>query len=261
MQVLKVELEGVTTSFRYPHFLVGRQPSFPMPPPATIYGHIASVLGAYPNPESFRFAYSFTHSGSVDDYEHTWLVKVDRSARGWQYPANISANMNPTLRQIFYAPRLTLYLETTDLETWHQAFLEPRYPVALGRSQDLASYQHVQMITPETKDTGYYDHTLLPWSYRPRVRVGQGILMPRIINPENRRDVTWARFVALENRIFHPKAGEKSAPSEVMTVTPNNEPVLVDPSSPTHRERQRILVWHSLTGLESETLDANVNRV
>jgi CRISPR-associated protein Cas5t len=85
--------------------------------------------------------------------------------------------------------------------------------------------------------------------------------MPRIINPENRRDVTWARFVALENRIFHPKAGEKSAPSEVMTVTPNNEPVLVDPDSPTHRERQRILVWHSLTGLESETLDANVNRV
>lgn len=259
MQVLKVELEGLTTSFRYPHFLVGRQPSFPMPPPATIYGHIASALGAYPNPESFRFAYTFTHGGSVDDYEHTWLIKVDRSARGWQHPANISANMNPTLRQIFYAPKLTLYLETPDLETWQQAFLEPRYPVALGRSQDLASYQKVERISLEQTDTGYYDHTLLPWSYRPRVRVGQGILMPRIVNPENRRDVTWARFVALEHRVFHPKIGEKSLPSEVMTISANSEPVWIDPSSPVHRERQRILVWHSLTGVESETLDGGVS--
>jgi CRISPR-associated protein Cas5t len=259
MQVLKVELEGLTTSFRYPHFLVGRQPSFPMPPPATIYGHIASALGAYPNPESFRFAYTFTHSGTVDDYEHTWLIKVDRSARGWQHPANISANMNPTLRQIFYAPKLTLYLETENLDKWYQAFLEPRYPVALGRSQDLASYQNVEVLKLETSDTGYYDHTLLPWSYRPRVRVGQGILMPRIISAENRRDVTWARFVSLENRIFHPRVGEKSLPSEVMTVTANAEPVLIDPTSPVHRERQRILVWHSLTGLESETLDGSVS--
>ncbi len=259
MRVLKIELEGLTTSFRYPHFLVGRQPSFPMPPPATIYGHIASVLGAYPNPDSFRFAYTFTHSGSVDDYEHTWLIKVDRSARGWQHPANISANMNPTLRQIFYAPKLTLYLETPHLDEWYQAFLEPRYPVALGRSQDLASYQNVQIIQLQTSDTGYYDHTLLPWSYRPRVRVGQGILMPRIISTENRRDVTWARFVSLENRIFHPRAGEKSVPSEVMTVMANAEPVLIDPSSPMHRERQRILVWHSLTGLESEALDRSVS--
>ena len=186
MRVLKIELEGVTTSFRYPHFLVGRQPSFPMPPPATIYGHIASALGAYPDPDSFRFAYSFTHGGSVDDYEHTWLIEADKRkkvSKDYPHAPNILANMNPTLRQMFYAPRLTLYLETTDLEHWHEAFLEPHYPVALGRSQDLAGYKSVQIIKLETSDTGYYDHTLLPWSYRPRVRVGQGILMPRIINP------------------------------------------------------------------------------
>jgi CRISPR-associated protein Cas5t len=264
MQALKIELEGVTTSFRYPHFLVGRQPSFPMPPPATVYGHIASALGAYPDPDSFRFAYSFTHNGSVDDYEHTWLIEVDKRkkiAKEYPHPPNILAGMNPTLRQVFFAPCLTLYLETADLETWHKAFLEPRYPVALGRSQDLASYRSVQQIELEERDTGYYDHTLLPWSYRPRVRVGQGILMPRMVNPEDRRDVTWARFVALENRIFHPKAGEQSKPSEVMTVDASSEAVTVDPSSPVHRERQRILVWHSLRGQESESHDSSVARV
>jgi CRISPR-associated protein Cas5t len=264
VRVLKLELEGVTTSFRYPHFLVGRQPSFPMPPPATIYGHIASALGAYPDPNSFRFAYSFTHNGSVDDYEHTWLIEADKRkkvTKNYPHAPNILASMNPTLRQIFYAPRLTLYLETADLAYWHNAFLEPRYPVALGRSQDLASYRSVQILDLETSGTGYYDHTLLPWSYRPRVRVGQGILMPRIINPHDRREVTWSRFVALEHRVFHPKLGEDKPPSEVMTVTAAQETVQIDPSSPVIRERQRILVWHSLTGLESETLDPSLQRI
>lgn len=255
MRVLKVELEGITTSFRYPHFLVGRQPSLPMPPPATIYGHIASALGHYPDPDSFRFAYAFTHQGSVDDYEHTWLIKPDRSARGWEHPANISANLNPTSRELFFSPRLTLYLQAPHLETWHRAFLEPRYPVLLGRSQDLASYRSVELVDLERRDTGYYDHTLLPWSYRPRVRAGQGILMPRWINPDNRREVRWARFVALEHRLFHPKAGEPDAPSEAVTVSTDNEALWVDPTSPVHRERQRILVWHSLLGEESETLE------
>jgi CRISPR-associated protein Cas5t len=258
MRVIKIELEGITTSFRYPHFLVGRQPSLPMPPPATIYGHIASALGQYPDPHSFRFAYTFTHQGSVDDYEHTWLISVDerkRIAKDYPYPPNIVAGMTPTSRELFFAPRLTLYLQAPDLEIWRKAFLEPRYPVLLGRSQDLASYRSVQLIDLEQRATGYYEYTLLPWSYRPRVRVGQGILMPRWINPDNRREVRWARFVVLEHRLFHPKTGEKVSPNEVVTVSAGEETLWVDPTSPVHRERQRILVWHSLWESESETLE------
>lgn len=257
MRVLKIELEGTTTSFRYPHFLVGRQPSFPMPPPATIYGHIASALGYYPTPQEFRFAYSFTYQGSVDDYEHTWLIKPEHGGRGWEYPFNTTANLNPTLRQTFFAPHLTLYLHTPHLEEWQRAFLQPRYPVVLGRSQDLASYSSVKLIHLEAQTTGYYEHTLLPWSYRPRIRVGQGLLMPRFINPNNRREVTWARFVALQNRIFHPSATEETAakPNEIITISPQPESLWVDPHSPIHRDRQRIVVWHSLQGEESEALD------
>ncbi len=60
MRVLKVVLEGITTSFRYPHFMMGVQPSFPMPPPATIYGHICSALGEWIDPKGLAFAYHFT---------------------------------------------------------------------------------------------------------------------------------------------------------------------------------------------------------
>jgi CRISPR-associated protein Cas5t len=259
MQVLKVELQGVTTSFRYPHFLVGRQPSFTMPPPATIYGHIASALGGYPNPDSFRFAYTFVHKGSVDDFEHTWMIELDKRQKvekDYPHPPNILAEMKPTTRQLFFQPRLTLYLETPDLQQWAQAFREPQYPVLLGRSQDLASYKSVQIISLEQNNTGYYDHTLLPWSYRPRVRVGAGILMPRFINPNNRRDVIWARYVTLEHRIFHPQADEKLPDS--ITVNSLNEELWIDPYSEVIKNRQRVIVWHSLRGQESEQLESSV---
>ena len=259
MRVLKIELEGVTTSFRYPHFLVGRQPSFVMPPPTTIYGHIASALGEYPDPDSFRFAYTFRHNGSVDDYEHTWLIEIDKRqkiAKDWGHPPNIIASMNPTLRQVFFQPRLTLYLETLELEHWLQAFRQPRYPVLLGRSQDLASYRSVNIIELEASESGYYDHTLLPWSYRPRMRTGAGVLMPRYINPEDRQDVTWSRFVTLEHRLFYPRAGERLP--DAITVSSLDESLLVDPLSETVKDRKRIIVWHSLRGEEGERLESSV---
>ena len=255
MDVLKIELEGLTTSFRYPHFLVGRQPSFTMPPPSTIYGHIASALGDYPDPESFRFAYAFTHAGKVDDFEHTYMIAVDRTKkRGWEHPSNISASLNPTLRQMFFRPQLTLYLATPNLEHWQAAFRAPRYPVALGRSQDLASYRSVRGVSLERSNTGYVENTLLPWSYRPYVRLGEGVLMPRLIDPSNRENVTWARYVTLEHRIFRPHEGETLEAS--LTLHKPEAEVWTDPQSPEVRGYRRALVWHSLTGSDNEVLDA-----
>ena len=47
LSVLKVVVEGAVTSFRYPHLTQGFQPTFEMPPPSTIYGHICSAAGNY----------------------------------------------------------------------------------------------------------------------------------------------------------------------------------------------------------------------
>src|SRR5690349_16743254 len=145
MRVLKVELEGMTTSFRYPHFLVGRQPSLPLPPPATIYGHISSALGYWPDPASVQFAYSFRCAGRVDDLESQHIVGAS-SGRFKGYPKNLEGNINPTYRQVLLSPRLSLYLLADNLEHYLQAFRQPRYAVVLGRSQDLATYTRVEMI-------------------------------------------------------------------------------------------------------------------
>lgn len=255
MQALKIELEGVTTSFRYPHLMVGRQPSYPLPPPATIYGHIASALGEYPAASEFRFAYAFTHQGSVDDYEHTWLVQQNDEG----------IKMNPTVRQMLFRPRLTLYLDRPE---WYEHFRNPVYPVLLGRSQDLASYNKVEVVKLEQRSAGYFDNTLLefePW--RPRVGLGQGLLMPRYIQPDDRQRVKWARYVALEHRVFLPFKHELSADAKANSDTseltgplfvrgvPTDYAVWVDPSSPEHKDRQRALEWLSVDPQIGEALE------
>ena len=245
MQALKIELEGVTTSFRYPHILIGRQPSYPLPPPATIYGHIASALGDYPAPDSFKFAYTFTHAGSVDDYEHTWLIeRDDRKPKKGQPERNILAGLSPTVREMLFQPRLTLYLDRPD---WLEAFRSPAFPVLLGRSQDLAAYTRVEVVELEERRAGYFDHCLLPFDpWRPRVGLGQGLLMPRLIDPQDRQDVTWARYVALTHRAFLPVEGETGREPQLIRGVPEGLRVWVDPGTEERRGRQRALEWLSV---------------
>jgi CRISPR-associated protein Cas5t len=125
--------------------------------------------------------------------------------------------------------------------------------VVIGRSQDLAAYRSVEIASLEKREAGYYEYTLLPWSYRPRTPTGASVLMPRYINPDDRREVSWARYVTLEHRIFHPRPAETIAPA--MLIESADEALWVDPSSLSVRDRQRIIVWHSLRGEDGESLD------
>lgn len=107
-------MEGTTCSFRYPHFLVGRQPTYPLPPPATIYGHICSALGEWIDPQSLEFAYSFTHAGRADDLEHIHVATVGsgRPTKEWVHPVNLDVTVSPLPREIFVFPQMTLYLRS-----------------------------------------------------------------------------------------------------------------------------------------------------
>src|SRR6266446_2453545 len=147
MLVLRIEVEAPVCSFRYPHFLVGRQLTFDMPPPATIYGHIASALGDFPDPASFRFAYRFGALGKSDDLENQHIIVPSGSRPfaigGVAFPSSTSATVQPTFRQFLFGCRMTLYIDRVDLE---EAFFNPRFTVVLGRSQDLASYSKVEKV-------------------------------------------------------------------------------------------------------------------
>ena len=246
MEILKVELEGITTSFRYPHFIVGRHPSYRMPPPATIYGHICSTLGEWIDPKLLQFGYCFKYAGQGDDYEHIYKVTVAKGKldKKWGYVKNIELELDPISREILLFPKLTLYIKAPSLsDKLFEAFQRPCYAVILGRSQDLATYKNVNICKLEQASQGYFENTLLPWSFRTRTTAGTSVLMPKFINPEDRRQVTWEKYVILEHRVFFGIGEEKGV--KTMIRYEGDGPIWTDPETPEIKGMKRAVVWHT----------------
>src|SRR5579885_1909015 len=132
MKVLKVTTEAITASFRYPHVQIGRLPTYELPPPATIYGHLAGVLGEWFEPEGLEFAYVFRHEGKAIDLETSQPIergtgKPTLRNRGWDFPVNVACQPNPQRREFLFRPRLTLFLkgQETLLQRFHESFVNP----------------------------------------------------------------------------------------------------------------------------------------
>lgn len=242
MRVLRVELEAPVCSFRYPHFLVGRQVTFDMPPPSTIFGHIASALGEWPDPAAVRFAYYFACLGKGEDLENQHIITP---AAGRPLPSGeprvLDATVQPTRRQFLLDARLTLYVDRLDLRP---AFEVPAFPVVLGRSQDLACYTRVEEVELERSDRGYFEGTILPFEFRARTGRGITVLMPRYIAPPPRRDATFERFIVLREPVYQAPPGveEPSGSQRLLNSTEWPSELWVDPDSP-ERAGMRRAVW------------------
>lgn len=224
MQVLKIGVEGLVTSFRYPHFVQGMHPTYEMPPPATIYGHICSAVGDYIGQDSTRFAYYFRFEAKFTDYEHLHFF-------------GSKPKMNPFNRELLFNPQLTLYLDRIDLAEY---FFSPRYAVALGRSQDLMSYTSVEVIELEQAEETFFEGTLLPLEISAAIGGGAyAVTMPRFID-EHRRP-TWGQYAILRDAVKYP-------PND-LGFEEYIESVWVDPYPDARNTRfpglQRGIIWHS----------------
>lgn len=188
MIVLKVVAEGYVTSFRYHEFMWQKQPTYEMPPPTTIYGHICSAVGGWIDPNGLKFAYHFTYVSKFEDLEHiwTWDDKLKRET------------IKPFRRELLFQPRLVLYLNQPDLE---QAFRSPRYPVVLGRSQDLFSYTTIEKVELEQVESAYFEHTLLPYNANRRTSHGYAITLPRYLDYERSRFPNFGHYFVIKDRI------------------------------------------------------------
>jgi len=225
MHVLKVVAEGTTTSFRYPHFMLGIHPSYEMPPPATIYGHISSALGRWFQPAGVKFAYTFTHAGKATDLEHIILLAPGKGKlKGTKFPKVLEGNVNPFKRELLFRPRLTLYINRPE---WIDAFRSPRYTVVLGRSQDLFTYTQVEIVELEQADRAYFEHTLLPHDMALQIGRGITVTMPRFLDYRRKRTPTWGRYV-IHNR------GRVILPDEtpLQFLNIHYGPYWIDPTTP-----------------------------
>lgn len=247
MRVLKVVAEGITTSFRYPQFMQQIHPSFEMPPPATIYGHIASALGSWFEPEGTMFAYHFTFNGRVNDKEHIFVLSHATGTftyQGEKFPKVLQGAMNPFERDLLFQPHLTLYLNRPE---WEEAFRSPYYPVLLGRSQDLFTYTSIKVIELEQASNAYFEHTLLPYSTTQYTSRGYAIQMPRYLDYNNKRRPTFARYFIVHDRLDSRKDflwfGEKP-----------NEQYWIDPQSSEYNGLHLGLAFLSFIGQKNETI-------
>ncbi|NPV08290.1 MAG: CRISPR-associated protein Cas5 [Anaerolineae bacterium] len=202
MRVLKVVAEGLTTSFRYPLFMLQVHPTFLMPPPATIYGHISSALGEWFDPEGVRFAYHFHHDGTVRDIEHVIVLSASTGKlKGTDYPKVLEGNVNPFERDMFFRPRLTLYVNRPE---WESAFRSPRYAVALGRSQDLFTYTSIEVVELEQAECAYFENTILPHEMAIEVQRGLAVLMPRFLDYAHNRRPHFQQYLVVTDRVRLP---------------------------------------------------------
>lgn len=226
MRVLRIIAEGPVTSFRYPHFVQGVHPTYEMPPPATIYGHVCSAVGELIPPDMTKFAYLFTYTAKFWDYEHLHFPQASKA----------NQRMRPFVRELLFKPRLTLYLSNCDLEPY---FLRPRYPVVLGRSQDLMTYLSVKILELEPAELATFGPTLLPLQYAaPIGGRTYAVTMPRYIDED--RVPHWDQYAVLCEPIVYP--GEGSLRFEDNPIS-----ILVDPNkdaeAPRFPDVKRGVVW------------------
>jgi CRISPR-associated protein Cas5t len=246
MQVLKVVAEGLTTSFRHPHFMQGIQPTFRLPPPATIYGHLCSAIGDVVPPDGLAFAYHFTSLVGFSDIEHTHIVSASGGRlEGTTLPKALEGSIQPFKRSLLFQPRLVLYVNRPE---WVDTFRSPRYAVVLGRSQDLFTYTTVETVELQQAERAYFEHTLLPYAMAARIRRGIVELMPRYLDYARNRQPTFARYLLLEHRVH-------SDSEEFLRFDSDPPPIYwIDPTSPPDRGAHLGLIFHTFTGEEYQSL-------
>ena len=202
---LKIRSSALTASFRYPRVQIGRLPTFDMPPPATIYGQLASVMGEWFEPRDLKFSYVFEHAGKAVDLEVAQPIergsgKNTLAKRGWPHPVNVQFTANIQKREFLLHPRLTLYLVSADLsflDKFRTAFTAPYFSYLMGRSQDLATCHSIEMVDLGTAADAFFSHTLLPFDWRPWVSPGTTVLLPAAIDYERKRMAVQERYLQI----------------------------------------------------------------
>lgn len=218
MNALVVRMEAVTASFRYPRVQVGKVPTFDMPPPATIYGHLACVLGEWFDPAGLEFSYVFRHAGKAFDLETGHPIELGSgrptprlAKRGWDHPVNVECEANPARREFLLRPTMTLYLTGPDplIGRLRASFLSPYFTYILGRSQDLAMCHSADFVELTESGEAYFSHTLLPYAWRPYILSGTSVALPCAINYKQGRAAAQDRYVQVTSPALHVYEGSR----------------------------------------------------
>lgn len=142
-------MNGWTASFRYPAFISGFQPTLPVPPLSTIYGLLSAIKGEYVTPNDMDVGFIFSSEAKAIDLETIYeLVGLKNN------------KSNVIKREFLFNPKLYLYI--SDL-TFEKYLKNPKYPILLGRSSDLAMINEIKIVDLEKEKNVKLGKTILPF--------------------------------------------------------------------------------------------------
>lgn len=212
IKALKIKMSAITSSFRYPHVMVGKIPTFDMPPPATIYGHICGVAGEWLDPSMIEFSYDFKYKGKCLDKELVHVMSISANSKFEYekiiYKKNIDGNTNVQEKEFLFNPEMVLYIKTSEelLARLYDKFNNIEYSYILGRSQDLATCHSVEKINLEENKECFFENTILSWDLRKKTSKGSPVLMPKYIDYNNYREPTFEKYLQISKGeiLFYP---------------------------------------------------------
>jgi len=150
VELVRLKIEAMTASFRYPRFMIGYHPTFGVPPTSTIYGILSAAKGSLVTPEDTELGYVFEYQSKFVDLETFYQLEAKNIKR---------AISNVMKRQQLFNVTLWLYVR----ENIAKAVLDPKYPLFLGRSSDLAVISSYKKISLEHPGTTMLGKTCLPF--------------------------------------------------------------------------------------------------
>ena len=157
LKASRIVLKSYTASFRVTHFH-GRQLSLGVPPFSTVFGLISAAAGRWvlPGKDIPWIGYRFSYKARGEDLE----TIISYGERGPLYEKGKLVK-NVFYREFLYDCELVLYLPCE----WRDHFRHPRFPLLLGRSQDVAYVTEIKEVELFPADKGRLQGILLPYRY------------------------------------------------------------------------------------------------
>jgi CRISPR-associated protein Cas5t len=154
MEVLRIKITGVVSSFRNPFFVSGAQPTLEVPPPSTILGIISAVAGRIVRPDEISFGYVFLYKDKGEDLELIYELSLKEKFK---------AKSNVIRRDFLTFPELYLYVTNVEYEGY---FRKPSFPILLGRTQELAKIEKIERVTLVKTSPVRFGKTIVPIDFK-----------------------------------------------------------------------------------------------
>ncbi len=161
MEAIRCDITAYTASFRLPSTM-GYQVTAEVPPPSTVLGLLSAACGEDLTPDTVEWiAYRFTSAAHAVDLEKI-IAYTEKGP--FIDPKLGTINTVPIKREFLCYPKLILYAPPK----FEEALKRPRFPICLGRSQDVASIDLLKRTELHKVDEAEVEGVLIPFPVRDR---------------------------------------------------------------------------------------------